>query len=893
MTSLTTLFVVGKEEYVEFNESMGSKAFVEHIWDQSKTPLKLEDTSANGSQLHSAGARISSDPPPRIEFPTVVRLRGRGNKYRATGKYISWEELKKRNPVALKDPPSLEEFIRKGSQVGTAERLAPGAFLKGEKKFKINKKPQETIELHQSQDGWIGGSSESSFAPKKISNNTAQPMYEPQSSTNGSSSSASIYAPKPSSNGSFGSMYAPKSSAGSSESIYATKPPTESAATNPGSTSLLQNAPEREAQIPSQASSGHETKPNTLRKSRSGLSLSARLGIDPTAEQSEKQPDVPSLPQKHAATRRPSKLTLPDNRISILPEQERNHHPPTESRTPVAQTPLSASHPPPETPLKHHGNRNHIDIPPTPNTEQRVHDNEMKNFPKAGLMLDPGQSNLSQGGSQSGLKGTSLRAARSQMDDMLARLRQARSGFSGGGSGQSMWAPKSAVEDTSTEIKSKGKTDSSSQATPTLAPVDAAVTSDDAELTPKLSASKPAEAKGSINMKASKSGALLQTKELTSGKSLLDRLGPKSDERDDTPTMGRPAASKDLTESNATSRADTSAKDPVAKGGEKKVRSPSNQTDKAIKKDAHLNAIPIDDVIQSAPTEPKADRIKKVVNQEIVSKPILPLKEDCSVSHGEDAVPQAVETVQSYDNVGEATSQVGDDTMSSINWADDDDDSLPELTEEWMKTALLSPPTSTKKTLAAGKSPVASDDSHAEHEMDDVPHHLRERKGRGAKQKREAQSPRGPKNASKDLGIRIAGSADKQKSESTSNEDHILSSVPPWQRRSKAAEPLGLRIAGQAERKSKEAKGPGRFPSDSKGKRNAHPWDPDVNRGPEQAPAQNQRSEIGSNVPSSAASLQIADNSISTQNSSNLPDKKTRSKGRGRQNDRRKLQDAE
>lgn len=40
MSSLTTMLVVGPEEYVEFNESMGSKAFLEHVWDQRSTPLK-------------------------------------------------------------------------------------------------------------------------------------------------------------------------------------------------------------------------------------------------------------------------------------------------------------------------------------------------------------------------------------------------------------------------------------------------------------------------------------------------------------------------------------------------------------------------------------------------------------------------------------------------------------------------------------------------------------------------------------------------------------------------------------------------------------------------------------------------------------------------------------
>lgn len=46
MTTLTTLFVVGPEEYVEFNESMGSKAFLEHVWDQRTTPLKADGESS-------------------------------------------------------------------------------------------------------------------------------------------------------------------------------------------------------------------------------------------------------------------------------------------------------------------------------------------------------------------------------------------------------------------------------------------------------------------------------------------------------------------------------------------------------------------------------------------------------------------------------------------------------------------------------------------------------------------------------------------------------------------------------------------------------------------------------------------------------------------------------
>lgn len=55
MTSLTTLFVVGPEEYVEFSESMGSKAFLEHIWDRKTSPL-----TRAGEYTH-AGCRLPAD----------------------------------------------------------------------------------------------------------------------------------------------------------------------------------------------------------------------------------------------------------------------------------------------------------------------------------------------------------------------------------------------------------------------------------------------------------------------------------------------------------------------------------------------------------------------------------------------------------------------------------------------------------------------------------------------------------------------------------------------------------------------------------------------------------------------------------------------------------------
>jgi len=53
MSHLTTLFVVGPDEYVEFNESLGSKAMLQHVWDEQTTPLNKE------GELQSAELKVS------------------------------------------------------------------------------------------------------------------------------------------------------------------------------------------------------------------------------------------------------------------------------------------------------------------------------------------------------------------------------------------------------------------------------------------------------------------------------------------------------------------------------------------------------------------------------------------------------------------------------------------------------------------------------------------------------------------------------------------------------------------------------------------------------------------------------------------------------------------
>ena len=189
MTSMTTLFHVGPgpEEFVEFNESYGSKAFLEHVWNEQATPLKqsgeshdqlnpfqdaeISDLSPElaGSQLHSAKARISKTSPPHIEFPTILRIKGKGNSYKFSGRWISWDDLSARNPLAVKAPPSLDEFIARGGQVGHGKAISPGGWLGADNALSagsLAQKAQNALKESRKTETLTGsGSKESIYAP--------------------------------------------------------------------------------------------------------------------------------------------------------------------------------------------------------------------------------------------------------------------------------------------------------------------------------------------------------------------------------------------------------------------------------------------------------------------------------------------------------------------------------------------------------------------------------------------------------------------------------------------------------------------------------------------------------------------------------------------------------
>lgn len=783
MTSLTTLFVVGPEEYVEFNESMGSKAFLEHIWDQSRSPLKQEDTSASGTQLHSAGARISPAPPPRIEFPTVLRVRGRGNKYQPTGRYISWEELKQRNPMAVKDPPSLDDFIQAGAKVGTAERVEPGAFLKGEKRFRITKRPKGAVDVQESEDGWIGGASESVYAREATPTPSSVKAEQVKSARDAASQSTFLDRP---------------------------------------------NA------LPSR----------TLRKSRSGLSLSARLGIDeaddmpartsPDSDSTEGTPDVPSVPQRGS---RPPRLTLPDNRSSLLQASSA-----TAAQTPIAQTPLSASHSPPETPLKHDGNKGRIDIPATPRTEELVAQQQVDNMNRTGLMLEPGNRAEASPitptmpgttiapatASASTTQSIPARAARSQIDEMLVKLRQARSGFGAGGSGESMWATKKTEQATSSEADKTPVAALADERRARSMTQEAAQSNEEQEKrTKERTEAKDLQTANGLNSKRGE----LQTKPT----SLFDRLGPKLGEveesvkvkkerkrggrahGDDTWSAPREAIQKP---SNApTLRAEKTAE--KARGGAEEVPAATHTPNvgKVVKaKGAISGSSEREDEGKSEPvSEPEAEP-SAGAEPESAPKPLSQHKPE--VAHREtpstaatsvpekegDGQEEEEDADDSESTVHETEPSVGNETLSTINWADDDDDeSLPELPEEWMKDLALSP-TKPEKALSTGGSSVVSNGGGASdvgESQGGLGKRGSKRGGKGRSRKQEYKEERGTIRVPREpKGMRIAGQA-KEGSNRAS-----LAAVSPWERRAHASTsppkaPMGMRIAGRAEATAK------------------------------------------------------------------------------------------
>lgn len=646
------------------------------------------------------GVRISSHDPPRIEFPTVHRIKGKGNTYRSTGKWISWQDLKQKNPVALIDPPSLDDFVKRGGQVGAGQRLEPGAYLKEERRFKVVKRKKSPVESNVSapDDMWVGGSSQSIYATNESPSKTHKELQSKNSVSGSRKGNEEVEQ-----DGWLGG---------------------ESA-----TTSRLQVAIEKKKNsigdamhtLEKDASVAPTLRP--LRKSRSGLSLSERLGMDSLKEASKAEPmpntesenlgDDTIACRKTSKREKPPKLDLLDQvctpAINSLQFSE-------------AQTPLSATHSPPETPLKYmwRGENKRNDLPITPSNELAIQNATLipGSARLGGLLLDPGEGvpvlpkelqtpkretialNMT-----SNTADTSASTKQSQVDQMLAKVRLARSSA---GTQESRWAIKETDSaNIAEETSSKGEK-------PQIEPPKAPRALREAQSIEEQAPTQP-----------------------NASKSLLERMGSIA--------IGDKAAEKP-----------TKKKKEKKKGTKKEIirhedeDPPSVQSKNGTVKSEATNSahpIPVDSSsTKDAPVSSSDSPISDIVPPPPPPSSLL------------------APSVSASSNVTEATtegSNFGNDTLTSINWADSDDDELPDLPEEWTRASqtaidgseFSNPSSKDDEVLPAQGTTDKLYPSASATSQRGAKRGLG--RGRGKKEREDGQDelPRGPR------GLRIAGSA--------------------------------------------------------------------------------------------------------------------------------------
>ncbi|PWN94354.1 hypothetical protein FA10DRAFT_277916 [Acaromyces ingoldii] len=741
MTTLTTLFVVGPEEYVEFNESMGSKAFLEHVWDQRTTPLKADETSASGTHLHTAGARISPDPPLRIEFPTIVRIKGKGNKYKPTGRWISWEDLRKLNPLALNAPPSLEEFAKRGGDVGSGPKLEPGSWLgtdnrKTRPPKKVSKKGDR--EVKPMSDGWFGEEKEG------LGEGSAESIYAPSATKLATAADCS-----------------PSSSTGTLTPTKATP----------------------EGKLTSKVGS------SKLRQSASSRSLSERFGIGFADPSEEPIPPIPSTAagaateesteaqtlasqgqdrhvEEDKGRRRPgapTKLTLSDIQTHSVGASLGSATLPTF----IARTPLSATHTPPETPLKHvqrGPSRFARELPATPRTEQAVERlRGMDGSATSGLLLDTGDEADFEGPKKAAnealssedkqpqppsdrpieattstpkangvapntsMPTSSISPAKNQIDSMLAKLRQARSGFSSPGSSESRWASSNAKQERKIEAEKVDREierlEKEKKEATTAAPAVTLTKTEDAARAevpvsppkaPRALREKEAGVVGGSNGKKNKVEASEKT--LKVPKSPVDgdvkqHEGLESDSKSKGEVGKAKKERKRGSRSGQTQGANGSGaggvKEDAAKVGENTgpkgggPRRPSGGS--AFSEEFSLGGAIAPTPSTTISTSRVQSELPAPVVEEETSKPSTNVlsspkpQDQASEKTVEDVAEKDAKEVEEEEKtaghvraVSETASSVGNDT--SFNWADDDDDeALPDLPEEWGYTPTKAP----------------------------------------------------------------------------------------------------------------------------------------------------------------------------------------------------------
>lgn len=614
----------------------------------------------------------------------------------------------------------MEEFISRGGIVGKGERIEAGGWLKGEKRFKVVKKKRDLTKAsgQQGSDGWIGGSSQSVYAaPLSNGGATCQDAWI-------GGSSQSVYASQPreeteeqDSDGWIGGLSTPKQQ--SKAKVLIDKSGGDQRV-DLNQQDLMTVPPRRQ-----------------LRKSRSGLSLSERLGMDGIKEASNAEP-MPAVGQADkerqsgSAIDQAAAIKVRPPNLDLQERQEELLH--TSLRTPIAQAPLSATHAPPQTPLKHfwRGSDKQADLPPTPGSEAAVHTATSNGGPNraGGLLLDPGEGTHVlpkelQTPIQDSFPSTALEAAalspgsgKSQIDQMLAKLRLARSS---GGTQESRWAVKQ---------------------------------------------TEPSERDAIAEIQKEEKKKVLPASVPTAPRAL--REGQQGDKATPTP----PPPPKSLFERLAPAAIEVEALQKASKG--KKERKRGSRKGE-IRPEESGSATPVPaaaDIARSASNEGDRTPVLRDHSSKTPAANKDQADEESRKGSAEtDVAPSSSSITTSTSNASLATesskegSHVGNDTLASINWADDDDDdTLPELPEEWTRTSQLANASNSLATPAPDKTAKKKAAEEGESGGNASGRETTKRggkrggKGRGKRGKdeeikRSASPPRAPR------GLRIAGSA--------------------------------------------------------------------------------------------------------------------------------------
>lgn len=382
----------------------------------------------------------------------------------------------------------------------------------------------------------------------------------------------------------------------------------------------------------------------------------------------------------------------------------------TSTQSPIAKTPLSASHPLPDTPLKHEGRKGRLrdDVTPASSgSDLRSHNSNLRigSIPKGGLMLDAGGGDpvLPRELQTPGKEHTRTSVSRKEdevplpqkstasVDQMIAKLHLTQSPAAG--SQESRWAIKPSQEAGANTAKAAGlPTDN-----------DDVFASSAQKRQPDVSSTTP---------------------------SLLDRMSPAtSTQREPHPEGKARKERKRGSRKREERKEETVVNAAVTASDESKLPAPT-----------------VDAVIAPSASSDKPSQ-DSVLAQELKeeNKPVSASTSTASLV--------ASSSSQSF--------HAANDTLTSINWADDDDE-LPDLPEEWTRAAqscVLDADLDSSPVHDVSTSPNA--DSVAAEHANRSTRRGAKRGGRGRTKKDHEGGPSHAASNGNGAGLRIAGSASR------------------------------------------------------------------------------------------------------------------------------------